>query len=155
MQIRSHHERRVAAPPAQIAELIADFDRVWPTQIGLPPRRRDDGLYVAGVMLWEEFDRPGAARAFRVVRPAGLQVEHWFDLQPAEGGTVIGHTVEGSAAGESETIWRERIMPGHDETVEAIFDTVEAAVSSGGRRPGLAKALGPHDQAIASQRRPP
>jgi hypothetical protein len=41
-------------------------------------------LYDAGLMLWEEFDRPGAARAFRVIRPDELQAEHWFELEPAK-----------------------------------------------------------------------
>jgi hypothetical protein len=30
---QGRHERIVAAPPERIAALIADFDRVWPTQI--------------------------------------------------------------------------------------------------------------------------
>jgi hypothetical protein len=29
-------------------------------------------LYDAGLMLWKEFDRPGATRAFRVVKPDEL-----------------------------------------------------------------------------------
>jgi hypothetical protein len=35
---RNRHERLIAAPPEQIAALIADFDRIWPTQIGPAPR---------------------------------------------------------------------------------------------------------------------
>src|SRR5258708_38460635 len=73
MKIKNRHERVVAAPPERIAALIADFDRVWPTQIAPAPRRHEHRLYDAGPMLWEEFDRPGAARAFRVVRPDELQ----------------------------------------------------------------------------------
>jgi hypothetical protein len=76
MKISNRHERMVAAPPARIAALVADFDRVWPTQVAPAPRRQGHRLYDAGLMLWEEFDRPGAARAFRVVRPDGLQGEH-------------------------------------------------------------------------------
>jgi carbon monoxide dehydrogenase subunit G len=81
-------------------------------------------------MLWEEFDRPGAARAFRVVRPDGLQAEHWFELEPVEGGTVLGHTVEGWAVGKYEAIWRERIEPLHDLILEAFLDNVEAALAA-------------------------
>jgi hypothetical protein len=131
MKIRNHHERVVAAPPEQIAALIADFGRVWPTRIAPAPRRQGHRLYDAGLMLWEEFDRPGAARAFRVVRPDELQGEHWFELEPAEGATVLRHTLEGRAAGKYEAIWRERIEPFHDRILEALLDNVEAAVLSG------------------------
>jgi hypothetical protein len=131
MKISNRHERMVAAPPARIAALIADFDRVWPTQIAPAPRRQGHRLYDAGPMLWEEFDRPGAARAFRVVRPDGLQGEHWFELEPADGTTVVRYTVEGCAVGRYEAIWRERIEPLHDRILEALLDNVEAAVASG------------------------
>jgi hypothetical protein len=131
MKIRNHHERIVAAPPEQIAALIADFDRVWPTEIAPAPRLQGHRLYDAGLMLWEEFDRPGAARAFRVVRPDELQAEHWFELELAEGATVVRHTIEGCAVGKYEAIWCERIAPLHDVILEAVLDNVEAAVASG------------------------
>jgi hypothetical protein len=131
MKVRNRHERMVAAPPARIAALIADFDRVWPTQIAPAPRRQGHRLYDAGLMLWEEFDPPGAARAFRVVRPEELQGEHWFELEPLEGGTVLRYTVEGRAVGKYEAIWCERIEPLHDRILEALLDNVEAAVASG------------------------
>jgi hypothetical protein len=132
MKIRNVHERTVAAPPGRIAALIADFGCIWPTQIGPAPRPRGHRIYQAGTMIWEEFDRPGAARAFRVVEPGELQLEHWFELEPAAGATVLRHTVEGSAVGKYEAIWRERIEPGHDLELEALLDNVEAAATSGG-----------------------
>jgi hypothetical protein len=88
-------------------------------------------MYDAGLMVWEEVDRPGAARAFRVVRPAELQGEQWFELLPAEGATVVRHTVEGCASGKWEAIWRERIEPLHDRILEALLDNVEAAAAPG------------------------
>ena len=130
MMIRNRHERIVGAPPERIAAVIADFDRVWPVQFGPPPRHRGHRLYEAGVMLWEEFDRPGAVRAFRVVTPEELRVEHWFELEPADGATVLRHTVEGRADGEYEAVWRERIEPNHDVVLEALLDNVEAAVAT-------------------------
>jgi hypothetical protein len=131
MNIRNRHERTLAAPPERIAALIGDFDRVWPAEIAPAPRRQGHRLYDAGLMLWEEFDRPGAVRAFRVVRPDALQGEHWFELELAEGGTVLRHTVEGRAVGKYEAIWCERIEPLHDLILEALLDNVEAAVASG------------------------
>ncbi len=130
MKIRNRHERIVAAPPERIAALIADFDRVWPTEIAPAPRLQGQRLYDAGLMLWEEFDRPGAARAFRVVRPDALQAEHWFELELAEGATVVRHTVEGRAVGKYEAIWCERMEPLHDLILEAFLDNVEAALAS-------------------------
>jgi hypothetical protein len=56
--------------------------------------------------------------------------EHWFDLEPADGATVVGHTIEGSAAGRYEAIWRERVEPLHDRILEALLDNVEAAAVS-------------------------
>ena len=131
MKIKNRHERVVAAPPERIADLIADFDRVWPTQIAPAPRRHGHRLYDAGPMLWEEFDRPGAARAFRVVRPDELHGEHWFELELGEDVTVVRHTLEGRAAGQYEAIWRERIGPLHDLILEALLDNIEAAAASG------------------------
>ena len=130
MKIRKCHERIIAAPPERIVPLIADFDRVWPTEIAPAPRLQGHRLYDAGPMLWEEFDRPGAARAFRVVRPDELQLEHWFELELAEGGTVLRHTLEGCAVGKYEAIWRERIEPFHGLILQALLDNVEAAVAS-------------------------
>jgi hypothetical protein len=127
MKIRNRHERIVAAPPERIAALIADFDRIWPTQIAPAPRRHGHGVYDAGPMLWEEFDRPEAVRAFRVIRPDELQGEHWFEIGVAEGATVLRHTLEGCAVGTYEAIWRERIEPLHDLILEALLDNVAAA----------------------------
>ena len=130
MKIRNHHQRTVTAPPEQIAALIADFGRVWPTQIAPAPQLQGHRLYDAGLMFWEEFDRPGAARAFRVVRPDELQGEHWFELELAQGVTVLRHTIEGYATGTYEAIWRERIEPLHDLILEALLDNIEAAASA-------------------------
>jgi hypothetical protein len=129
MKITNRHERILMASPERIAPLIADFDRIWPTEIGPPPRQVEGGLYEAGRMLWQEFDRPGALRAFRVIRPDELRLEHWFEAEPAAGATILRHTVEGHADGRYEAIWRERIEPVHDVELEALFDHVEAAIS--------------------------
>ena len=130
MKIRNFHERVVAAPPERIAALIADFDRIWPTQIAPAPRPHGHRLYEAGPMLWEEFDRSDAARAFRVIRPDGLQGGHWFELGPAEGATVLRNALQGRAAGKYEAIWRERIEPLHNQILEALLDNVEAAAAA-------------------------
>jgi ketosteroid isomerase-like protein len=134
VKIRNRHIRTVAAPPHRIAALLADFDRVWPTEIAPAPRPRGHRSFDAGPMLWEEFDRPGAARAFRVVKPDQLQGEHWFELERREGATVIRHTVDANPVGKYEAIWCERIEPLHDLILEALLGNVETAVTSSTHR---------------------
>lgn len=129
MKIDNRHQRRIAAPPDRVVGIIARLDGVWPTRIAPAPRALGRRRYDTGLMLWEEVDRPGAVRAFRVVRPAELRVEHWFELVPATSGTLLRHTVAGEAFGPYETLWRERIEPLHDRVLEALLDNVEAALT--------------------------
>jgi len=132
MEISNHHERFVAATPERVAAAIADFDAIWPTQIAPAPRQLKRCLYDAGPMLWEEVDRPGAARAFRVIWPQWLQGEHWFELELVDGGTRLRHIVKGQALGKYEAVWSERIEPMHERVLEALLDNVEAAVPAEG-----------------------
>ena len=81
-----------------------------------------------GLMLWNEFDRPGAARAFRVLRPQELQAEHWFELEPTEHTTLVRHQVERVAVGTLEAIWRERIEPLHNLILEALLDNLASTL---------------------------
>jgi carbon monoxide dehydrogenase subunit G len=71
-----------------------------------------------------------------VVGPDELMGEHWFELEPAEGATVLRYTIEGRAVGKYEAIWRERIEPLHNRILEALLDNVEAAVGRPPRPPG-------------------
>jgi hypothetical protein len=132
MKIRNRHERTFTAPPEQIAELISDFRRIWPAQLAPAPRLLGHRLYDVGLMVWEELDRLGAVRAFRIVRPDELQAEHWFELESLGSGTVLRHIVDGWVSGRYEAIWRERIEPLHDLVLEALLDNVQAAIASGG-----------------------
>jgi hypothetical protein len=129
MEIMNQHERIVVAPSERITALIADFGRIWPTQLAPAPQLLGPGRYEAGIMIWEEFDRPGAARAFRVASPDELRAEHWFELSQADAATLVRHTVEGSAAGKYEAIWRDRIEPLHDLILEAMLDNIEDAAA--------------------------
>lgn len=123
------HERTFAATPEQLAALVADFDAIWPTQVA-PAPRPEGQLLRASPMRWQEFDRPGAVRAFRVISPPELRAEHWFELERVEGGTLLRHTIDGEASGAYEAIWRDRIEPGHDLVLEAMLDKIERIVSA-------------------------
>lgn len=130
VNILNRHERLIAASPERVAALVADFDAVWPAELAPPPRPLGGHRFDAGLMTWEEIGRPGAARAFRVVSPVELQAGHWFEMVPAEGGTLLRHTVEGTATGTYETSWPERIEPLHNRILEGLLDNVQAAAES-------------------------
>ena len=127
MRVHNHHERVFAATPERLAELVADFEAIWPA--GPAPSHLGEGRYEAPPMIWEEFDRPGAIRAFRILSPDGLkQLEHWFDVEPRESGTLLRHTVEGETSAEGDALWHEKIEPPHNLVMEAIFDKIERIV---------------------------
>jgi hypothetical protein len=145
MKITNRHERIVAASPERVAAIIASFDGIWPTQITPAPRGQRGRVYDTGLMLWEEIDRPGAARAFRVIGPEGLQGEHWFELERVDGGTLLRYTLEGQAVGKYEALWGERIEPLHNRVLDALLDNVEAAVAPHSQPDGRAgEARGTH-----------
>lgn len=128
MKVYNCQERVFAAKVDELAALVADFDQVWPREIAAAPRQVGRRLYRAGIMVWEEFDRPGATRAFRVVSPEGLRAEHWFDLEQVAEGVRLRHTIAGEALGEYETVWCEQIEPTHARIFAAIFDKIEGAL---------------------------
>jgi hypothetical protein len=138
VKIRNVHERTIQASPEQLGAIVADLDAIWPTQIS-PAPYPDGKLWRSGTRLWQEFDRLGAVRAFRVVSPPELRAEHWFEIESAKDGTVLRHVIDGEAFGEYEAIWRDRIEPGHNLVLEALLDNVQHVVeraSSTGEAPG-------------------
>ena len=124
MKISNVHERTIKASAEQLEAIVADLDRIWPTQIS-PAPYSDGELLRTGTMRWQEFNRPGALRAFRVVSPPELRGEHWFEVESVKDGTVLRHTIDGEAFGEYEAIWRERIEPLHNLVLEALLDKVQ------------------------------
>lgn len=131
MKMSNRHERVLDAAPEQVAALISDLDLVWPTEIAPAPRRRGPRLFDAAMMVWEEVDRAGAVRAFRVVSPDGLDAEHWFETEAVDGGTRLRHVVEGEATGTYEEIWRDAIEPVHNRVLEALFDNIASSLRAG------------------------
>jgi DNA-binding transcriptional MerR regulator len=79
-------------------------------------------------------DTFGTERFFRDAFAS--RAEHWFELEPVDGGTLLSHTVEGETPGEYEAVWAERIEPLHDRVLEALLDNVEAKVASDEPRAG-------------------
>ncbi len=129
VKVANVHERMFDATPERLAALIADFGAIWPTQIA-PAPRPEGGLLRVPTMRWQEFDRPGAVRAFRVVSPPEMRAEHWFEVERVERGALLRHTIDGGASGAYEAIWRDRIEPTHDLVLEALLDNVERLVAA-------------------------
>jgi len=129
VKVASVHERRFGATPERLAALVADFDAIWPTEIA-PAPRRDGALLRVPTMRWQEFDRRGAVRAFRVVSPPEMHGEHWFEVECVEGGTMLRHTIDGEASGSYEAVWRDQIEPIHDLLLEAMLDNVGRIVAA-------------------------
>jgi len=136
MKIHNAHERVVDATPGQVAALIADFDAIWPEDIARAPRYFGDGVYAADPMVWEEIARPGAARAFRVIHPPGIDAEHWFEVRRAPTGTLLRHVIAGEAGPEFAERWRDRLAAIHDRILEALLDRVAANAVTFTRREG-------------------
>lgn len=133
MNIDNHHERLFAASPERVAELLADLGGVWPTELAPAPVEHHGGALRVGPMLWQEIERPGAVRAFRVVAPGDLQAEHWFEVAPQDGGSILRHRVVGRAVGEFARVWLERMQPLHDRILEGLLDNVERLAASDAR----------------------
>jgi hypothetical protein len=122
MRVHNVHERAFPAPPATVAALFEDMDRLWPT----PVPRPEHGKLRMGLMLWEG----DGATSFRIVAPADFPARHWFEVAAdGSGGTILRHTVAGEAVGEFEAIWRDRVEPMHDVYIEALFDRAEEALA--------------------------
>jgi hypothetical protein len=126
VRILNTHERRIDASVAEVTELL-DVVALWPTEITPAPQPESDQLRI-GPMLWRREEREGSPLAFRVTSPPELRAEHWFEARPLQGGTVLRHTVAGTAEGEAEAVWA-KLEPVHDRIMEAILDRVEVELA--------------------------
>jgi hypothetical protein len=139
VEIHNVHERVVAGTPEQIADLVGDFDVIWPEHIARAPRYYGAGLYSVPPMVWEEVTRPDAARAFRVIHPPELEAEHWFEVRRTRTGTLVRHVLAGEADSEFSELWRNRLEALHDRILEALLDRVAANAVTFSRREGSEK----------------
>jgi hypothetical protein len=73
--------------------------------------------------LLDDFDA-SSLPTLGTAAPAGLQTEHRFDTARYRGGTLLRHTLQGTAEGEAEAAWR-RLEPEHDRLIESLFDRLE------------------------------
>ncbi len=129
MRVHNVHERPLTAAPAKVEALFADIEGLWPTHAFPAPQQQGDALRL-GTMLWQPVDRPGAARAYEIVAPAGFHASHWFEVdEGSNGGAILRHTVEGEAVGDFEATWRDSIEPLHNAYIEAMFDRAQEVLA--------------------------
>jgi hypothetical protein len=129
MKVHNVHERKLTAPPEQVAALFENMDPLWPTEVFPAPEAEEGGLRI-GPMLWQPVERVDAVAAFRIADPDEFPAEHWFAVESdGAGGTTLRHTVAGEAVGAFEPIWREQVEPIHDAYIEALFDRAQEAAT--------------------------
>lgn len=140
MKVLNIHERRMARPPrevfADLAALGTVKDRVWPAP--RMPFRRTPGPMRVGVTR----ERHGAIRAVleayreneRIVWRADLPFlrgTHSFEVRDlGDGTTQVRHAVDAVLPWWFAPVWRLRIDALHNRILEALFDRLEAVVSS-------------------------
>jgi hypothetical protein len=143
--VRNVHERRIAASPEAVGQLIdtlaGDADLLWPAN--WPAMRFDRPLGVGaegghGPIRYsvEAYD-PGRRVVFRFAPGSGLDGIHYFVALPADGGAaLLRHVLEGTTYGSTRLLWPLAIRWLHDACVEDSFDQAERALGVGpARRP--------------------
>lgn len=160
--MKNIHQRRIAARPEELGRWM---DRLWSgTKEDCFPRdviatwRKTDGIRDPNQLI------PGRTRlghgpfsfdfekwdgsAWRVTfEREGMKGWHGFDLVPAQGGTLLTHTIEAGLAGTSRLLWHVLIAPVHDWAVEAMFDRIEEALATGAEPQHTKRPMAVHAKA--------
>ncbi len=153
MRILNVHERRIAAPPVAVGEIVATLgssgDRLWPgAPAGAwPPMHLDRPLavgargghsrvryhvasYVPGRSVRFEFDDDGMTR--------GLRGEHRFEVEPRGAETILRHVIEADTIGAAATArWMLLLRPLHDALMEDALDRAEMGLTGRVARPAM------------------
>jgi len=132
--IRNIHQRRLAASPDQVWELLTTLsspdDRLWPD--GWPPVRLDGPLAVGargghGPVHYDvtAMDKDvGLVLTFR--EPTGLVGHHAFQVIPdGSDGTLLRHELVGRPQGRMRVLWPLAMRWLHDTVVEELLDRAE------------------------------
>jgi hypothetical protein len=134
------HERRIAASPAAVGELLDSLGRrgdlLWPEEQW--PAMRFDGPLRAGasgghgpIRYVIEGYEPGHSIHFRFTRPRGFDGTHRFEVIPdGAGTTVLRHVLEMRTTRRARWTWPVVFRPLHDALVEDAFDKAERQLGS-------------------------
>ena len=139
MRVYNVHSRLLAADPVAVGELLDSLagrhDRLWPHDRWPAMRFDRPGLTVGGVgghgpvgYAVEHHD-PGRSVRFRFTgRPGGLSGTHQYVVQPAAGGAVLWHLMDGRVSAPTWLAWALFWRPCHDALVEDSLDRAQAAL---------------------------
>ncbi len=139
--IRNLHERRFAADPRTVGDLLASIgspeDRLWPRK-RWPAIRMARPITVGdaashGRIRYRVDDyRPGEALWFRLDASTGLAGRHGFEIVPdADGMVVFRHTIEAHPVGSGRISWPLMLRPLHDQLMEELLDNAERLLPGG------------------------
>lgn len=136
MRITNVHERRLAAPPHAVGELLdslgSEHDRLWPR--GWPKVRFDRPLGVGArgghgpIRYRVETWIPGESIRFRFEAPRGFEGFHAFGIRPEGAACVVRHVIEMETRGRALMSWLLAIRPLHDALIEDAFSRAEASL---------------------------
>jgi hypothetical protein len=62
----------------------------------------------------------------------GLRLEHWFELERVDGGSVLRHTIDGTAVGKYQQIWSGHIGADTTRSSRLFSDNVAARAAIDG-----------------------
>lgn len=138
--IENVHERRLAASPQVVGELLDSLaskdDRLWPHR-RWPPMRLDNGLAVGSrgghgpVRYKVARYEPRRLVAFAFTPDFGIDGEHRCEvIEAPDGTTLLRHTLEGRPTGFMRLGWPLAIRWLHDALIEDAFDRAEAQVKN-------------------------
>jgi hypothetical protein len=136
MRITNVHERRLAAPPQAVGELLdslgSESDGLWPR--GWPRVHFDRPLGVDArgghgpIRYRVEAWVPGETIRFRFESPRGFDGFHAFGIRPDGAGSVVRHVIEMKARGRALCSWFLVFGPLHDALIEDAFSRAEASL---------------------------
>jgi len=138
MRAVSVHQRRIESPIGSVGALIDTLaspgDRLWPRRTW-PAMRFDRSLGVgadgghAFVRYYVEDYQPGRSVLCRITGPKGLSGAHGFQVRSDGTGTVLTHTIDGTATIRFAAMWLAVVRPLHDALMEDALDNAEREVT--------------------------
>lgn len=144
MQVANVHDRILTAPVDEVAALLATLggarDRVWPKD-RWPSMRLGGGLAEGsagghgpvGYRVTQVEDR---VVRFSFLRPDGLHGDHWFEVIPVAGVSVLRHGLVARTTGAMRWQWPLVFRPLHDALIEDALDRAVEAVGGTPERAG-------------------
>ncbi|MFI2031182.1 SRPBCC family protein [Streptomyces buecherae] len=154
MAVLNTHQRVLPASPEEVGRLIdslsGEHDQLWPWG-DWPVMRLNSGLTVGStgghgpIRYTVAAYAPGQWVRFTFTGPRGFHGFHEYSVHPAEGGTLLRHTLAMHTHGLARLSWPLAFRRLHDALLEDSMDRAEQAMAGGVRSPaqrtGYVRAL--------------